>query len=81
MVYTIIDVLSGLLGMTKMEFFSDLFEFVKDPSAALFSNDDGDGVHGTWELTGLGQMVFGTVAIFGIAVAVKLIKALKPSEA
>ena len=79
-VYTIIDVLASLTGQTKLEFFSDLFEFIKDPSASLFADDDGDGINGSWKLTGLGQMVFGTVAIFGIALAVKLIKTLKPSE-
>jgi len=80
-VYTIIDVLASLTGQTKLEFFSDLFEFIKDPSASLFADDDGGGINGSWKLTGLGQMVFGTVAIFGIAVAVKLIKTLTPSEA
>ena len=76
----IIDVLASLTGQTKLEFFSDLFEFIKDPSASLFADDDGGGINGSWKLTGLGQMVFGTVAIFGIALAVKLIKTLKPSE-
>ncbi len=80
-VYTIIDVLASLTGQTKLEFFSDLFEFIKDPSASLFADDDGDGINGSWKLTSLGQMVFGTVALFGIALAVKLIKTLKPSEA
>ena len=79
--WVVIDVLASLTGQTKLEFFSDLFEFIKDPSKSLFANDDGSGVNGSWELTGLGQMVFGTVAIFGIAVAVKLIKTLTPSEA
>lgn len=79
--WVFLDVMSGVLGKTKLEFFSDLFEFIKDPSAALFANDDGSGVNGSWELTGLGQMVFGTVALFGVVVAVKLIKTLKPSEA
>jgi hypothetical protein len=78
--WVIIDVLASLTGQTKLEFFSDLFEFIKDPSAALFADDDGGGINGSWKLTGLGQMVFGTVAIFGIALAVKLIKTLKPSE-
>ncbi len=77
----VIDVLASLTGQTKLEFFSDLFEFIKDPSASLFADDDGGGINGSWKLTGLGQMVFGTVAIFGIAVAVKLIKTLTPSEA
>ena len=80
-VYTIIDVLASLTGQTKLEFFSDLFEFIKDPSASLFADDDGGGINGSWKLTSLGQMVFGTVAVFGIALAVKLIKTLKPSEA
>jgi hypothetical protein len=78
--WVVIDVLASLTGQTKLEFFSDLFEFIKDPSAALFADDDGDGINGSWQLTGLGKMVFGTVAIFGIALAVKLIKTLKPSE-
>lgn len=78
--WVIIDVLASLTGQTKLEFFSDLFEFIKDPSASLFADDDGGGINGSWKLTGLGQMVFGTVAIFGIALAVKLIKTLKPSE-
>lgn len=79
--WIVIDVLASLTGQTKLEFFSDLFEFIKDPSASLFANDDGDGINGSWQLTGLGQMVFGTVALFGIAIAVKLIKTLTPSEA
>jgi len=80
-VYTIIDVLASLTGQTKLEFFSDLFEFIQDPSASLFADDDGGGINGSWELTNLGKMVFGTVAIFGIAIAVKLFKTLTPSEA
>lgn len=80
-VYTIIDVLASLTGQTKLEFFSDLFEFIQDPSASLFADDDGGGINGSWELTNLGKMLFGTVAIFGIAVAVKLFKTLMPSEA
>ena len=80
-VYTIIDVLASLTGQTKLEFFSDLFEFIQDPSASLFDNDDGEGINGSWELTNLGKMVFGTVALFGIAVAVKLVKTLTPSTA
>ena len=79
--WVVIDVLASLTGQTKLEFFSDLFEFIKDPSASLFADDDGDGINGSWKLTSLGQMVFGTVALFGIALAVKLIKTLKPSEA
>ena len=79
--WIVIDVLASLTGQTKLEFFSDLFEFIKDPSASLFADDDGDGINGSWKLTSLGQMVFGMVALFGIAVAVKLIKTLKPSEA
>ena len=80
-IYTIIDVLASLTGQTKLEFFSDLFEFIQDPSASLFADDDGGGINGSWELTNLGKMLFGTVAIFGIAVAVKLFKTLTPSEA
>ena len=79
--WVVIDVLASLTGQTKLEFFSDLFEFIKDPSASLFADDDGGGINGSWQLTGLGKMVFGTVAIFGIAIAVKLVKTLTPSEA
>jgi len=65
--WVVIDVLASLTGQTTLEFFSDLFEFIQDPSAALFDDDDGGGINGSWELTNLGKMVF--------------VKTLTPSEA
>ena len=70
--WTVMSVISFLSGKDMLEIFSDFFEFVKNPAGSLF-----DGEKGDWTLTPLGKMAFGTAAVFGIAVTVKLFKTVK----
>tara|TARA_R110001583_G_scaffold42132_1_gene133904 strand:+ start:595 stop:1407 length:813 start_codon:yes stop_codon:yes gene_type:complete len=70
--WTVMSVISFLSGKDMLEIFSDFFEFVKNPAGSLF-----DGEKGDWTLTPLGKMAFGTAAVFGIAVTVKLFNTVK----
>jgi len=76
LVWTVMSIIGFVTGKDMVEIFSDFFDFVKNPAGALFDGETGD-----WTLTSLGKGVFGVVAIFGIAAAIKVFKTLTPSEA